>query len=59
MPLYEFTCQNEKCGHMTERRQPIADATKVVQCPKCGSDALKVWSVPSEPRIPGGTPKFH
>lgn len=58
-PLYEFTCTNKKCNHKSEKL--VKTDTKHITCSKCGSESIKIISLPSDPRFTGGgwTPKFH
>jgi putative FmdB family regulatory protein len=59
MPMYEFTCQNKECKHTSEKL--VKMDTKSIECSKCSGTAVKVVSLPSNPKFSGGgwTPKFH
>jgi hypothetical protein len=53
MPIYEFTCPK---AHKTEKI--VAVGTESVTC-ACGKTAKKVWSIPAEAKIQGGTPRHY
>jgi len=60
MPLYEFLCT--KCGLTREILCSVSGdmAPEYMDCPRCGNDKLKkVPSVPSDPQVKDGTPKFY
>ena len=40
MPIYEYVCTNQSCGHELEALQKIADEP-LVFCPSCGESSLK------------------
>lgn len=37
MPCYEYKCQSEQCGEVTEKLRKVADRDNCIPCPKCGS----------------------
>lgn len=46
MPIYEFQCESEKCGHQFEELQKFDDPLPV--CPKCGKKKVrKMLSTPA------------
>jgi len=61
MPLRDFTCFH--CGFMLKDMLCTKDGfvTLPVKCPNCKNAAA--WkaevSVPADPVVKGGTPKFH
>jgi putative FmdB family regulatory protein len=43
MALYDFRCQNEKCGKEFEESVSLSEFdTKVVKCPDCQTEAKRV-----------------
>lgn len=40
MPIYEYMCTNESCGHQLEALQKLSDEP-LVFCPACGESTLK------------------
>ena len=40
MPIYEYMCTNDACGHELEALQKISDE-RLVYCPSCGEPSLK------------------
>jgi putative FmdB family regulatory protein len=47
MPLYEYTCLNEKEPHTFEKLVKMADGNLTQNCPTCGSVATKIVSANS------------
>ncbi|MBL76331.1 MAG: FmdB family transcriptional regulator [Chloroflexi bacterium] len=43
VPLYEYLCR--PCDKRFERRLPIATRNLEVDCPECGENAVKTFSV--------------
>jgi putative FmdB family regulatory protein len=54
MPIYEYLCL--KCGTKSEKL--LKSSVPEIEC-KCGSRSIKVMSLPADPQVVGGTPKFH
>lgn len=56
MPLYEFICKNK---HKTEKI--VKFDTSSISCTECGSESIKIVSLPSPPKFSGSgwTQKFH
>lgn len=48
MPIYEFLCSDEFCGHKTESIFWIKENAQTIKCEKCGKDAHKVPSLVSD-----------
>ena len=46
MPIYEYECLNEECGHGFEKGLPMSEYESTQYCPACGSEARKVVSLP-------------
>lgn len=44
MPSYEFLC--EGCGPFEQQRS-FAEASNLMQCPSCGQEARRVYSMPA------------
>jgi putative FmdB family regulatory protein len=45
MPLYDWRCQDDKCGHEFEESVSLTQYdTKTVKCPKCQTEAKRVLS---------------
>ena len=44
MPTYQHTCQS--CGAVFDRERPMAKAADAEQCPVCGAEAPRVYTVP-------------
>ena len=42
MPVYEYKCERENCGEITERVREIEDRHKRVKCGSCGSTSPKL-----------------
>lgn len=59
MPIFEYECRNSDCKHKKELIINRSNDSDVIRCEKCGSEAVKVVSRTSEPKIKGGTPKFY
>lgn len=38
MPIYDYKCTDEECGHITERRCKISERNDPLECEKCGSN---------------------
>jgi putative FmdB family regulatory protein len=56
MPVYEYVCKNADCKiQRFDRLRPFEDASLPQDCPECGIPAERGVSVPSRPRVPGGT----
>jgi len=51
MPIYEYKC--EACGHVFESLQKISESP-LVECPKCGKEALKKLISSPAFRLKGG-----
>jgi putative FmdB family regulatory protein len=45
MPIHEYECCDEECGHITEIEQPITeDIPAEIRCEKCDNVSRKVLS---------------
>lgn len=45
MPLYEYKCVN--CGEVFEKMKSMSKCQEDDICPKCGSEARKIFSIPT------------
>jgi len=57
MPLYDFYC-----GYCNKKFKDIKvprDISWEITCSKCGETLKRIFPLPSEPRVKGGTKKFH
>ena len=45
MPIYEYECQEENCGHRFEKIQAMGEEP-VTTCPKCEGVVRKLISMP-------------
>ena len=44
MAMYEYLCENERCGRITEIELPLRDDKPAsIPCENCGSPAKRYW----------------
>jgi putative FmdB family regulatory protein len=41
MPMYDYRCENEKCGKVTDDIVPAG--TEVIECSECGAEASRIF----------------
>lgn len=46
-PLYDFRCQNARCGTVTEVLVKIGHVPEKERCPKCNAPALRMLTLPN------------
>lgn len=47
MPIYEYSCTNPDCQHVTEKLVMRYETDGEIQCGECGGCAMQVFSLPS------------
>lgn len=53
MPIYEYECQDERCGYKFEIMQTI-NTKDLMKCPECNRDTLRrIISLSSRPHFKG------
>ena len=52
MPLYEYQCKS--CEERFSVLMKMGEATKTQDCPECGEESPRVFSVPALIRVEGG-----
>jgi predicted nucleic acid-binding Zn ribbon protein len=57
MPLYEYTCERERCGVTHACLRLAKDRNDEFNCRICGYICKRVVTVPG--KLNGPTPKFH
>jgi len=53
VPLYEYQCQDDKCGATTEKLRRMSEMDKPCPCEKCGKETKKKVS-PTSFSLKGG-----
>lgn len=56
MPMYEYMCK--KKHHFTMFMNLLKSQNRVVKCPRCGENAIKLMSA-ANIRVKDGTGRFH
>ena len=42
--IYEYKCQNQKCGNEFEERRTLKNNSDVSECPECKGESKKIMS---------------
>lgn len=42
MPVFDYLCQNEDCGHIFEELIPFNKDEEPLKCPECGAETKKL-----------------
>lgn len=52
MPIYDFTCKNEKCSAFEEDIELLIQFGDTPPCAHCGTFLTKVFRAPAKPKVP-------
>jgi putative FmdB family regulatory protein len=47
MPIYEYQCLNDRCGHRFEKMRPVNFQDQPVECPECTWPSKRLLSSPA------------